>query len=135
MHFTLLFLPILNLELFFPFTPSQAKELAAKPTNTLVPHLEFPTVTPRPMLDLKDANLNVHEVVEPARVTRSRLMRVQPFFCVVMFYIFDILKTCGEDVFKFVNKRDENFHPVVTISENTRAVLYYPYNLVVCYLH
>uniref|UniRef100_A0A8D8M4C9 Uncharacterized protein n=1 Tax=Cacopsylla melanoneura TaxID=428564 RepID=A0A8D8M4C9_9HEMI len=66
------------------------------PTNTLDPLPVFPTVTPRLTYDLRDANLNVHEDVEPARDTRSERGE---FVSVVMFYIFcGYTKRCGDDV-------------------------------------
>lgn len=115
----------------------QAKELAVKPTNTLALLLEFPTVTPRPMSDLKDASLNVPEVAEPARATRSRLVFVQSF-CVVMFYIFEIVKTSDalHALIKCVSKSD-NVHPIVIESENTRKRSFvYLYNLLpVLFIH
>uniref|UniRef100_A0A8D8XN61 Uncharacterized protein n=1 Tax=Cacopsylla melanoneura TaxID=428564 RepID=A0A8D8XN61_9HEMI len=66
------------------------------PTNTLDPLPVFPTVTPRLTYDLRDANLNVHEDVEPARDTRSECGG--EFVSVVMFYIFcGYTKRCGDD--------------------------------------
>lgn len=75
------------------------------PTSTLALLLEFPTVTPRPMLDLKDANLREHEDVELARVTRSN----PAMFFVVMFYI------CGNlpsDSVHLNVKNHYNKHPM-----------------------